>query len=67
MCPVDGNHGNGILPNLEASSYHFDALHPANALHDYAEQGAEFAAIEASSYGLEQCRLNGCDIESGLQ
>ncbi len=34
-----------------------------SALHEYAQQGAEFAAIEASSHGLEQGRLNGCDIE----
>ncbi len=26
-------------------------------------EGAEFAAIEASSHGLEQGRLNGCAIE----
>lgn len=63
-CAVMGTTGNGILPNLEASSHTtLDALHLQNALHDYAEQGAEFAAIEASSHGLEQGRLNGCDIE----
>ncbi|NNG77433.1 UDP-N-acetylmuramoyl-L-alanyl-D-glutamate--2,6-diaminopimelate ligase [Acinetobacter sp. ANC 4277] len=63
-CAVMGTTGNGILPNLEASSHTtLDALHLQNALHDYAQQGAEFAAIEASSHGLEQGRLNGCDIE----
>ena len=63
-CAVMGTTGNGILPNLEASSHTtLDALHLQNALHDYARQGAEFAAIEASSHGLEQGRLNGCDIE----
>ena len=59
-----GTTGNGILPNLEASSHTtLDALHLQNLLHDFAMQGAEFASIEASSHGLEQGRLNGCDIE----
>ena len=63
-CAVMGTTGNGILPNLEASSHTtLDALHLQMALHDYAQQGAEFAAIEASSHGLEQGRLTGCDIE----
>ena len=63
-CAVMGTTGNGILPHLEASSHTtLDALNLQNALHEYAQQGAEFAAIEASSHGLEQGRLNGCDIE----
>ena len=63
-CAVMGTTGNGILPNLEASSHTtLDALNLQSALHEYAQQGAEFAAIEASSHGLEQGRLNGCDIE----
>ena len=63
-CAVMGTTGNGILPNLETSSHTtLDALHLQQALHGYAMQGAEFAAIEASSHGLEQGRLQGCDIE----
>ncbi|MGE8541178.1 MAG: UDP-N-acetylmuramoyl-L-alanyl-D-glutamate--2,6-diaminopimelate ligase [Acinetobacter sp.] len=63
-CAVMGTTGNGILPNLESSSHTtLDALHMQNALHQYAQQGAEFASIEASSHGLEQGRLNGCAIE----
>ena len=63
-CAVMGTTGNGILPHLESSSHTtLDALQLQNALHQYAEQGAEFASIEASSHGLEQGRLNGCDIE----
>ncbi len=63
-CAVMGTTGNGILPNLESSSHTtLDALHLQNLLHDFAKQGAEFASIEASSHGLEQGRLNGCDIE----
>ena len=63
-CAVMGTTGNGILPELESSSHTtLDALHLQTALHSYAQQGAEFASIEASSHGLEQGRLNGCDIE----
>ncbi|QIC61459.1 UDP-N-acetylmuramoyl-L-alanyl-D-glutamate--2,6-diaminopimelate ligase [Acinetobacter schindleri] len=63
-CAVMGTTGNGILPNLEASSHTtLDALQLQNALHGYAQAGAEFTSIEASSHGLEQGRLNGCDIE----
>ncbi|WP_010113046.1 UDP-N-acetylmuramoyl-L-alanyl-D-glutamate--2,6-diaminopimelate ligase [Acinetobacter sp. P8-3-8] len=63
-CAVMGTTGNGILPNLEASSHTtLDALHLQNLLHDFAQQGAEFVSLEASSHGLEQGRLNGCDIE----
>ena len=63
-CAVMGTTGNGILPNLEASSHTtLDALHLQNALHEYAQAGAEFASVEASSHGLDQGRLNGCDIE----
>jgi UDP-N-acetylmuramoyl-L-alanyl-D-glutamate--2,6-diaminopimelate ligase len=63
-CAVMGTTGNGILPQLEASSHTtLDALQLQNALHSYAQAGAEFASIEASSHGLEQGRLQGCDIE----
>ena len=63
-CAVMGTTGNGILPNLEASSHTtLDAVHLQNALYTYATQGAEFASIEASSHGLEQGRLAGCEIE----
>ncbi|WP_445116790.1 UDP-N-acetylmuramoyl-L-alanyl-D-glutamate--2,6-diaminopimelate ligase [Acinetobacter sp. WZC-1] len=63
-CAVMGTTGNGILPQLEVSSHTtLDALQLQNLLHDFAKNGAEFAAIEASSHGLEQGRLNGCEIE----
>ncbi len=63
-CAVMGTTGNGILPDLQASSHTtLDAVHLQNLLHDFAKQGAEFASIEASSHGLEQGRLNGVDIE----
>lgn len=63
-CAVMGTTGNGILPNLEASTHTtLDALQLQNALYQYAQQGAQFASIEASSHGLEQGRLAGAAIE----
>lgn len=63
-CAVMGTTGNGILPNLTPSTHTtLDALQLQHALHDYAKQGARFVALEASSHGLEQGRLNGCDLE----
>lgn len=64
LCAVMGTTGNGILPHLVASSHTtLDALHLQKQLYTYAEQGAEFVALEASSHGLEQGRLKGCDVE----
>lgn len=63
-CAVMGTTGNGILPNLTPSTHTtLDALQLQHALHDYAKQGASFVALEASSHGLEQGRLNGCALE----
>ena len=63
-CAVMGTTGNGILPHLESSSHTtLDALSLQNLIHDFAKQGAEFVSLEASSHGLEQGRLNGCNIE----
>ncbi|WP_130803677.1 UDP-N-acetylmuramoyl-L-alanyl-D-glutamate--2,6-diaminopimelate ligase [Acinetobacter ihumii] len=63
-CAVFGTTGNGILPHLNPSTHTtLDALQLQSLLHDYAQEGASFAALEASSHGLEQGRLNGCDIE----
>ncbi|QER38410.1 UDP-N-acetylmuramoyl-L-alanyl-D-glutamate--2,6-diaminopimelate ligase [Acinetobacter suaedae] len=63
-CAVMGTTGNGILPQLTPSTHTtLDALQLQDALHDYAKQGARFVALEASSHGLEQGRLNGCDLE----
>ncbi|ENX18203.1 hypothetical protein F895_00279 [Acinetobacter sp. CIP 64.2] len=63
-CAVMGTTGNGILPDLTPSTHTtLDALQLQQALHDYAKQGASFVALEASSHGLEQGRLNGCELE----
>ena len=63
-CAVMGQQAMVSLPNLTPSTHTtLDALHLQQALHDYAKQGANFVALEASSHGLEQGRLNGCDLE----
>lgn len=67
QCAVMGTTGNGILPNLSPSSHTtLDALQLQTLLHDYAKLGATFAALEASSHGLEQGRLNGCEIKIAI-
>ncbi|MBJ9984068.1 UDP-N-acetylmuramoyl-L-alanyl-D-glutamate--2,6-diaminopimelate ligase [Acinetobacter sp. S40] len=63
-CAVFGTTGNGILPHLNPSTHTtLDALQLQTLLHAYAKQGAVFASLEASSHGLEQGRLKGCEIE----
>jgi UDP-N-acetylmuramoyl-L-alanyl-D-glutamate--2,6-diaminopimelate ligase len=62
-----GTTGNGIVPNLTPSTHTtLDALHLQNKLHEYSEQGASLACLEASSHGLEQGRLAGTPIEVAI-
>lgn len=64
---VLGTTGNGILPNLTPSSHTtLDALSLQRHLHEYAQQGAQFACLEASSHGLDQGRLAGTPIEVAI-
>lgn len=66
-CAVMGTTGNGIVPNLTPSTHTtLDALSLQQHLHEYAEQGARFACLEASSHGLEQGRLAGTPIEVAI-
>lgn len=61
---VMGTTGNGILPNLEASTHTtLDALQFQQAYYQYSQQGAEFLSLEASSHGLEQGRIANTPIE----
>lgn len=61
---VMGTTGNGILPNLEASTHTtLDALQFQQAYYNYSQQGAEFLSLEASSHGLEQGRVANTPIE----
>ena len=64
---VLGTTGNGILPNLTPSSHTtLDALSLQRHLHEYSQQGAQFACLEASSHGLDQGRLAGTPIEVAI-
>lgn len=64
---VLGTTGNGILPNLLPSTHTtLDALSLQRHLHEYAQQGAQFACLEASSHGLDQGRLAGTPIEVAI-
>lgn len=61
---VMGTTGNGILPNLEASTHTtLDALQFQQAYYDYSQQGAAFLSLEASSHGLEQGRVANTPVE----
>ncbi len=67
LSAVMGTTGNGIVPNLTPSTHTtLDALLLQNKLHDYAEQGATLACLEASSHGLEQGRLAGTPVEVAI-
>lgn len=66
-CAVMGTTGNGILPDLKPSTHTtLDAVQLQLALYDYVAQGAALAVLEASSHGLDQGRLNGCDIQIAI-
>lgn len=61
---VMGTTGNGILPNLQASTHTtLDALQLQQHYYDYSQQGADYLSLEASSHGLDQGRLAGLPIE----
>lgn len=63
-CAVMGTTGNGILPHLVPATHTTaDALALQDMLFEYAQDGAHFVALEASSHGLVQGRLVGCDIQ----
>lgn len=64
---VMGTTGHGILPHLTPSTHTtLDALQLQQYLAQYKQQGAEYVSLEASSHGLDQGRLVGCDIEVAI-
>ncbi len=64
---VLGTLGNGLYGSLEKASHTTaDACHLQALLAQFATEGAEFTAMEASSHGLQQGRLNGTAIEVAL-
>lgn len=64
---VLGTLGNGMFGALEASTHTtLDACHLQALLAQFVAEKAGFVAMEASSHGLEQGRLNGTQIEVGI-
>lgn len=61
---VMGTAGNGILPNLTPSTHTtLEVFNLQHAINDFAGQGVQALAIEASSHGLHQQRLQGVPIK----
>ena len=64
---VMGTTGNGILPNIEASTHTtLDAIQLQQQLYDFAVAGAQYVCLEASSHGLDQGRLDGTPISVAI-
>lgn len=60
---VMGTAGNGILPNLTPSTHTtLEVVALQHAIYDYAQADVECIALEASSHGLHQHRLQGVPI-----
>ncbi|STZ63136.1 UDP-N-acetylmuramoyl-L-alanyl-D-glutamate--2,6-diaminopimelate ligase [Moraxella lacunata] len=60
---VMGTAGNGILPNLAPSTHTtLEVVALQHAIYDYAKADVECIALEASSHGLHQHRLQGVPI-----
>ncbi|AWY21473.1 UDP-N-acetylmuramoyl-L-alanyl-D-glutamate--2,6-diaminopimelate ligase [Moraxella bovis] len=60
---VMGTAGNGILPNLAPSTHTtLEVVALQHAIYDYAKADVECIALEASSHGLHQHRLQGAPI-----
>lgn len=64
---VMGTAGNGILPNLTPATHTtLEVLAMQQQLHDFASHGVQVLAIEASSHGLHQQRLQGVPIKVAI-
>ena len=66
-CAVLGTLGNGFLPHLEKTTHTtLNAFHLQALLAQYRDQGAQGAAIEVSSHGLDQGRVNGIQFDTAI-
>ena len=64
-CGVVGTVGNGIWPNLVPTRNTTPGLAVMyRVLDEFAREGARFAAVEVSSHGLDQGRVNGLRVSS---
>ena len=62
-CAVIGTLGTGFLPHLEKSSNTTpDALALQRTLYDLVKHGARYAAMEVSSIGIDQGRVDECEF-----
>lgn len=63
-CGVIGTTGNGLLNNLQAGPNTTpDAVSVQNLLAQMLDQEAQACAMEVSSHGLDQHRVNGCEFD----
>jgi len=64
---VMGTLGNGFIEHINPGTHTTpDPILLQQLLADFAQQKTDFIAMEASSHGLEQGRLNGVNIETGV-
>lgn len=66
-CAVMGTVGNGFLDNLiESPQTTLDAITIAHFCADFLKAGAKAVAMEVSSHGLDQARVNGMSFSSAV-
>ena len=66
-CGIMGTVGNGFWGRLAESSHTtLDAWSVEQWLHQFVEQGAKAVAMEVSSHGLDQYRVNGVPFTSAI-
>ncbi len=65
-CAVLGTLGYGFLPDLvKSSNTTLDAVNLQKTLSNLIEQGARYAALEVSSIGVCEGRIDGCNFSAG--
>lgn len=66
-CAIVGTVGNGFWGKLEATSHTTpDPVTVQTLLHKFKQQGATVAAMEVSSHGLDQFRVNGVPFKTAI-
>lgn len=64
---VMGTTGNGFLDNLQpAANTTGSAIDVQSCLHELTQQGAQYTALEVSSHGLVQQRVNALEFSVGI-
>ncbi|STZ76926.1 UDP-N-acetylmuramoyl-L-alanyl-D-glutamate--2,6-diaminopimelate ligase [Bergeriella denitrificans] len=66
-CAVIGTVGNGFWGGLQEATHTTpDPVTVQTLLHRFKQQGATAAAMEVSSHGLDQCRVNGVPFQTAV-